>query len=249
MMAGNRWGRVLLWALPLIALAALFAFGPIPQPPDYHQFADRRAALGIPHFANVVSNLAFLLAGTLGLFHCLERRPAGALGAWILFFAGFVAVAFGSGYYHLNPGNETLVWDRLGMSIGLAGIYGALMTEYVAARLGKYLLAAALAVALGSVLYWSFADDLRFYLAVQGIVFLSALVILAWFENAYGQKRFFVWALVIYALAIACEQLDIPIFMLTGGVIGGHAVKHLLAALAAYLLYGMLRRRSITLRR
>ena len=249
MMAGISWGRVLLWALPLVALAVLFAFGPMPQPPDYHQFADRRAALGIPHFANVVSNLAFLLVGGLGLHHCIRYRPSGALGAWTVFFAGFVAVAFGSGYYHSNPGNGTLVWDRLGMGIGLAGIYAALMTEYVAARLGKYLLAVALAGALGSVLYWSFADDLRFYLAVQGIVFLSALVILACFENAYGQKRFFLWALVIYALAIACEQLDIPIFTLTGGVIGGHAVKHLLAALAAYLLYDMLRRRSMTLRR
>ena len=40
---------------------------PIAQDPSYHQFADQQMMLGIPNFLNVVSNLAFLVAGVIGL--------------------------------------------------------------------------------------------------------------------------------------------------------------------------------------
>ncbi len=244
MTAKSRLGRVLLWAIPVAALAALFASGPISQPQDYHQFADRRTLLGIPHFANVVSNLAFLLAGGLGLNHCIRHRPDGARAAWVLFFGGFVLVAFGSAYYHADPNNGTLVWDRMAMGVGFAGIYTALVAEYVSPRLEKFLLAPALLGALGSVLFWHVTDDLRLYFAVQGTIFISALVIVICFESATRQTRFLLIALAAYGLAIVCEQLDGAIFTATLGVTGGHAVKHLLAALAAYVLYRMQRKRA-----
>ena len=34
----------------------MFRLPPIPQPASYHQFADQRRWLGIPNFANVISN-------------------------------------------------------------------------------------------------------------------------------------------------------------------------------------------------
>jgi hypothetical protein len=40
----------------------------------------------------------------------------GELWSWTLFFAGVTAVGFGSSYYHLNPNDATLVWDRLPVS-------------------------------------------------------------------------------------------------------------------------------------
>ena len=245
MTAKSRLGQILLGAIPVAALAALFVFGPIPQPQEYHQFADQRGFAGIPHFANVVTNLAFLLVGAIGLVHCIRHRPQGALAAWVLFFGGFVAVAFGSAYYHADPNNGTLVWDRGTMGVAFAGIYTALAAEYVSPRLEKYLPAPALVGALGSVLYWHITDDLRLYFAVQGTVIISALVIVICFESAPRQTRFVLIALAAYALAIVCEQLDAVIFTATLGVTGGHAVKHLLAALAAYVLYRMLRQRSM----
>ena len=42
---------------------------PIAQPPGYHDFADQRSLFGIPHIWNVLSNLAFVLAG--GICHFL----------------------------------------------------------------------------------------------------------------------------------------------------------------------------------
>ena len=44
------------------------------------------------------------------------RSSQGELWSWTLFFAGVTAVAFGSSYYHLNPNDATLVWDRLPVS-------------------------------------------------------------------------------------------------------------------------------------
>ena len=35
---------------------------------------------------------------------------------WFLFYAGNVAAAFGSAYYHLKPDDDRLIWDRLPVS-------------------------------------------------------------------------------------------------------------------------------------
>ena len=37
------------------------------QPEHYHAFADRRGWLGLPHAADVLSNLGFVLAGLAGM--------------------------------------------------------------------------------------------------------------------------------------------------------------------------------------
>ena len=44
----------------LLTATALF-HGPIAQPPGYHDFADQKIVSGIPHFADVFSNLGFEL--------------------------------------------------------------------------------------------------------------------------------------------------------------------------------------------
>jgi hypothetical protein len=38
-------------------------------------------------------------------------------GLYTLFFAGIIAVGFGSSYYHLNPKNVNLCWDTLLVSL------------------------------------------------------------------------------------------------------------------------------------
>src|SRR6516164_4696688 len=44
-------------ALTVVAAVFLFARPAIPQSLAYHDFADQRALLGVPHFWNVVSNV------------------------------------------------------------------------------------------------------------------------------------------------------------------------------------------------
>src|SRR5262249_31672083 len=97
--------------LAAVSLTALLLVPPISQDQDYHQFADQRTLLGIPHFWNVASNLPFVAVGALGL-HKFYQRPA-----TFVLFSGFLLTGFGSTYYHWNPSDETLFWDRLPMTL------------------------------------------------------------------------------------------------------------------------------------
>jgi len=94
----------------LVALAAIvgtfLVIGAYPQDPGYHNFADKRAFFGVPNFWNVVSNLPFLV---VGLMSWTRKR---------VFALGLIITAFGSGLYHWNPNNSTLIWDRVGIVIG-----------------------------------------------------------------------------------------------------------------------------------
>ena len=91
----------------LAAVIALGHHGPIPQSQSYHGFADKRALWGIPHFLDVMSNLAFILVGLLGLYECLVKRtiriPEEMRTNYSVFFIGVALVGVGSGYYHLAP--------------------------------------------------------------------------------------------------------------------------------------------------
>src|SRR5215470_18241544 len=109
---------------PLVALLGLMAASlailpllpPIPQDPSYHQFADQRTLLGIHHFWNVISNLPFVVAGAIGLWQFGRDR------ATFVLFLGIFLTGFGSAYYHWDPKNETLFWDRLPMAISFMAI-------------------------------------------------------------------------------------------------------------------------------
>ena len=52
-------GIVLMLGVAAGMALLMFRLPPIAQPASYHQFDDQRRWLGIPNFANVISNLAF----------------------------------------------------------------------------------------------------------------------------------------------------------------------------------------------
>ncbi len=52
-------------------------------------------------------------------------------------------------------------------------------------------------------------------------------------------------ALAVYLVSKLAEHYDRAVFALTGEIISGHSLKHLLAATALLVVYGMLRRRTI----
>lgn len=238
--------RLRYWVLatiPFIAgLGAVALFDPLPQSLAYHDFADKRPLWGIPNFADVVSNIAFLVAGLLGAALCLRAKPPGARLAWMAFFAGLVLVTFASAYYHWAPANATLFWDRLAMSVAFTALYVAMLTEFADTRLEK-LLVPALVIGAATLVYWRVADDLRFYFALQATVFVSALVLLLGFTHAFRQKAWFAGALACYAAAIAFDFSDRAVFEASGGAISGHTIKHILAGAAGYVGTRMLRAR------
>src|SRR5262245_54784736 len=106
---------VLIFALGVLAFAGLLLVPPLPQPLAYHNFADQRTLLNIPHALNVLSNLPFVIFGVMGLRFLLgaeATRPGGPfLEAWerwgyLVLFAFVTLTGFGSMYYHASPSND-----------------------------------------------------------------------------------------------------------------------------------------------
>jgi hypothetical protein len=69
--------RTGMWVLVgfTLAVAAAAVLAPrIPPSQSYHDFADRRALLGIPNFGDVASNLLFAVSGGWGLVFLFAQR-------------------------------------------------------------------------------------------------------------------------------------------------------------------------------
>jgi hypothetical protein len=219
---------------------------PIAQDQHYHDFADRRAWLSIPNFADVVSNLPFLFVGLAGLYQGWRGRLTGYSVAWSCFFAGVTLVSVGSAYYHWNPNNSTLVWDRLPMTVGFMAMFVALLSEFVDIRLRRRCLLPALAAGIASVIYWQMFDDLRFYAWIQFAPLLIIPAMLALFRSRYTHSALLLVALACYLMAKVLEAGDRVVFQFTDRIIAGHAIKHLMAAGGCFCILELLRRRKQT---
>lgn len=211
------------FALVLIAAAVLY--GPIVQPAGYHAFADQRTLWGIARFADVVSNLGFLLVGLWGL----SRRST---LEHTVFCAAIALTAFGSAWYHLAPDDQRLIWDRMPIALACAALLAASLRA--AYRIGTALMPLILA-GIASVLWWTYSGDLRPYLLIQ----LAPLVLipaLQWECRADGAtRRAFGLAILLYVLAKVCELADGAILAAID-VVSGHTLKHSLATAAAWVL-------------
>jgi hypothetical protein len=103
-------------AFMLASILGLLLLPPIVQNQNYHDFADQRTLFGIPNFWNVVSNIPFIGIGAAGLWQF------GRSQATMLLFLGIFLTGFGSAYYHFEPNDQTLFWDRLPMAVGFMAI-------------------------------------------------------------------------------------------------------------------------------
>jgi hypothetical protein len=235
------------------ALAALLVPA-MPQPPSYHQFADDRPLLGIPNFWNVISNLPFLVGGLWGLisihpgagpFQDLSERTA-----YRVFFAGAALTCLGSAWYHLAPDNTRLVWDRLPMTLGFAGLVCAAVGERIDPTLGRRALWPLVGLGLLSVLYWhaserAGAGNLVPYAAFQAWSVAAILfIVVACPPRHHSHGHLLVWAVAWYALAKVFELFDPAVYGLLGGTLSGHTIKHLLAAAAVFAIVRQLRLRA-----
>lgn len=239
------WRHALLLLIVIGSLALVLTMQPIPQNPGYHDFADQRTLLSIPNFFDVISNIPFLLAGIAGLFFCNGNRLMSSRPAWLIFFAGVSLISAGSAYYHLHPNNDTLVWDRLPMTIAFMGLFVALLAEHVDASLVRYLLLPALLAGISSVLYWHWFDDLRLYVWIQFIPLLIIPFVMVLFPNKLSHQWLLLVALAFYLLAKVAEFYDREVFEVSQGLLSGHALKHLLAALSCFVVLTMFKIRKL----
>jgi hypothetical protein len=251
------WRYAVLVAVVVAVILAMALVPPIPQSEAYHNFADRRAFLGISNFFDSLSNLFFLLVGALGIRFTMRDQVSGAFithaerAPYLIFFLAVALTAFGSAYYHLAPSDARLLWDRLPMSLGFASLLAAVICERISVRAGMGLLVPLLFLGAASVLYWNFTQsrgygDLRPYAVTQFGSLAILLLLLGLFPPRYTRDGDFIVSLGFYALAKILEAADRPIFAM-GGIVSGHTLKHVTAAISAYWILRMLRlRKSIS---
>jgi hypothetical protein len=224
--------------ITVLAVVIVLGLKPISQAVSYHHFCDTRIFWGIPDFANVVSNLPFVVIGIAGLIS-LKRSsaPASTAVSYFFLFIGIFFTGIGSAYYHLSPNNDTLVFDRLPITIVFMSLLAAVAGESIGPRAAALALAPLLLAGAGSIWWWHYTGDLRPYVVVQYYPILLIPAILLLFPSAAGKRGWppLLAAIGWYAVAKVFDQLDCPIYSL-GGFVSGHTLKHLAAAVSTWLL-------------
>jgi hypothetical protein len=226
----------LLYGLMFVSLIALLPLPPLLQNQDYHQFADQRELFGIPNFWNVISNLPFIAIGAAGLLRFYRDA------IYLVLFTGIFLTGLGSSFYHLNPNDSTLFWDRLPMTLCFAAILSAVVEERVDAQAGAMLLRPLVAIGIFSLLLWRWTDDLRLYAWAQFFPFVALVLILQFFPPKFTGASYWVAAAALYALAKLLEFLDERIYSI-GAIVSGHTLKHLAAAAASFAVLRLMQTR------
>jgi hypothetical protein len=235
----------------LIASAALVA-PPMPEPVLFRTYVDQREIAGIPFFWNVVSNAPLLLVGIWGVRVVVRANRAAFIDSaeklpYALCFMTVALAGIGSTWFHLAPNADRLMWDRLPIALGFMALLAGVIGDRFDPQAGRRAVLPLLAAGAASVFYWRWsmlagAENIVPYALVQYGA-LAAIVALAFVHSRYtrGSDLFTVGAL--YGFAKAAEVLDRQIYQL-GGILSGHALKHLLAAAALYWLARMLQCRA-----
>ncbi|KAM6581056.1 hypothetical protein CsatA_004830 [Cannabis sativa] len=239
------------WVVAIVCFVVLMIVTPaIPQSQEYHDFADQRRFFEIPNALNVISNFPFLVIGLIGLVLCYYRNYfklslEGELLGWTFFYAGVAAVAFGSSYYHLEPNDARLVWDRLPMTVAFTSIISIFIIERIDERKGTVSIIPLLLAGLFSILYWRFFDDLRPYALVQFVPCIAIPLMAILLPPMYTHSTYWLWAAGFYLLAKVEEACDKVIYDWTYHIVSGHTLKHLCAAMVPVFLTLMLAKRTI----
>lgn len=225
--------------LLLIGCIGITFVPPFCQDVNYHYFADWLPLFFIPNFWNVVTNLPFLIIGSLGMlfvaFKANDRITKALKPCYFIFFFGICLTGLGSSYYHWNPNNQTLVWDRLPMTISFMSFFSIIIGEYIGTKHARVLLISFLTLGISSVFYWSYTEsigcgDLRMYMAIQFFPMILIPVIVFLFKPGNYPSKYLWLVILAYVLAKIFETYDKEIYNYIQ--LSGHSIKHIFAAFA-----------------
>lgn len=240
----SKYAGIIFVALIIVSLVSFFSLFPgLPLLSHYHYFADTRTLSGIPNFWNVISNIPFLVVSILG-FHSLYKAWNGntlkvqeAL-VFLILFLGVLLISLGSAYYHLAPDSNRLVWDRIPMTIVFMSLLSFTIMERINFNLGAWLLIPLILFGVFSVFYWhqtelAGQEDIRLYALVQFYSMFLIMLTLFLFPKPYPPFKIYLWMFIFYGLAKITEHFDFTIYE-AGGLISGHTLKHIFAAISIY---------------
>jgi hypothetical protein len=222
--------RLLATSAVLLIVALVFLFvPPVHQSDAYHHFADQRTLFGIPNFWNVATNLPFLAVAIYGLRALRSQfTEPWEKSAYAVVLAGAALVAAGSGYYHWHPTSDTLLWDRLPMTLVFMAVLALILADRAGMTTGRRLFLPLLAIGVASIAVWRFTGDLRLYGIVQFLPVL-AIPLMLWRLPPRYTHAYWIWGMcALYLTAKLLELGDGWIGRYLAS--GGHPWKHVAAA-------------------
>ncbi len=231
-------GYIILFLALLSCLVLLF-YGRFPQDSNYHHFADQRKMLDIPHFLNVVTNFSFLFVGVIGLGVVGKISDKGLKHIYSAIFIAFLLLTAGSAYYHLQPNNNTLVYDRLPITVVLMSFFAFIIYERMGPQRGYTAFIVLNILGIFSVIYWILTEqegkgDVRWYALVQFFPIIAIPLLLGLYQSPLAYTKQIVWMFLFFGLAKLAESFDRSIYNFLHQIISGHSLKHLLMALAGF---------------
>ncbi len=237
--------EILLAGITFTAVVLVFNLVPaIPQDLHYHAFANEQTIASIPNFYNVISNAGFILCGLWGL-SLLKKKQLSPMA--LLMFICMILTGLGSAYYHHEPNNETLLWDRLPMTLVFTSFFAEIYARYFGIKQAVPVWIGALVTGVVSVLYWQYTElhgcgDLRLYALVQFLPILLIVVICF----SHGKINTYMHAplaiiFICYLGAKFFEHHDHAVFAETQWI-SGHPIKHVLASIATAGIVWMVKR-------
>jgi hypothetical protein len=126
------------------------------------------------------------------------------------------------------------------MTVAFMALFAAVISDRLSWFAGRAALGPLVVAGVASIAWWVRTEslgqgDLRPYAIVQFLPVLMMPSMLLLFRGEALRDRLLWCALVAYALAKLSEHFDGAVFA-AGQLVGGHAVKHAAAALAAWCL-------------
>ena len=186
-----------------------------PLRPSYHDFADQRRFLGISNSMDTFSNLAIALPA---MYLIQKQQKVSLLSVHILLLAIL------STYYHVRPTHERIFWDMMALATTHAVILSFFVKE-------EYAMIAYICSIL-SVIYWRTYNDLRPYTLV--ILGIPLYIILTLYDNKKVTNYIYVIAGLVIMTRVV-EKYDKQVYALTGKMISGHTLKHVLGGLTLWV--------------
>lgn len=243
------------WPWPLLVFVALLAacavlLPALPQAAHYHLFADDRTLWGIPYAMDVLTNLPLLIAGLaiawrLAVLVRSSHEPL-PLWGWLMALAalGFMLTAVASSLYHWQPNDAGVTWDRLAMAVIFAAVIGLAVGQICDAPTAAGMALLTLAAGAVALWVWRFNGNFTPWIVVQGggmLLLLAIALVPRHSPLRQAVPLLPLGALIVwYSLAKLAEWGDHSVFAWSAGLLSGHSLKHVLAALAAWPLLQML---------
>ena len=125
-------------------------------------------------------------------------------------------------------------------TLAFMSLFSIIIGEFASTRASNIALWPLFAFGIFSVLYWHFTEsagqgDLRFYALVQFLPIFLIPLLLLFFNSRFTLVRGYWFMLLAYAAAKVFEHFDEAVFN-TLGIISGHSLKHIAAALGVFFL-------------